>query len=48
MISVINNVSVIGIFQGPVTLPILKVEAQNLVSWSTLRCSLLHKYYFIC
>ena len=31
---------VIGIFQGPVTLPFLKVEAQNLVNWGILTCSL--------
>ena len=30
---------IIGIFQGPVTLPFLKVEAQNLVGWGILRCS---------
>ena len=36
---------IIGIFQGPVTLPFLKVEAQNLVNWGTLTCSLKFHYF---
>ena len=43
-----NHIIILGIFQGPVTLPFLKVEAQNLVSWGILTCSVFHKYYFIC
>ena len=34
-----------GIFQGPVTLPFLKVEAQYLVSWGILTCSLKGQYF---
>ena len=37
---------IIGIFQGPVTLPFLKVEAQNLVSWGILTCSVLQYVKF--
>ena len=36
---------IIAIFQGPVTLPFLKVEAQNLVSWGILTCSLKFQYF---
>ena len=35
----------IGIFQGPITLPVLAVEAQNLVSWGILTCSLKIQYF---
>ena len=36
---------IIGIFQGPFTLPFLKVEAQNLVSLGILTCSLKFPYF---
>ena len=36
---------IIGIFQGPVTLPFFKVEAQNLVHWGILTCSLKFQYF---
>ena len=36
---------IIGIFQGPVALPFLKVEAQNMVSWGILTCSLKFQYF---
>ena len=37
---------IIGIFfQGPVTLSFLKVEAQNLVGWGILTCSLKGQYF---
>ena len=40
----VSMTSIIGIFQGPVTLPFFKVEAQNLVSWAILTCSLKFQY----
>ena len=41
---------IIGISQGLVTLPFLKVEAQNLVGYLDMfiKVSVFHKYYFIC
>ena len=36
---------IIGIFQSPVPLPFLKVEAQNLVSWGILTCSLKFQHF---